>query len=94
MVQPRTIRIAVGLAAALAALAARAGDAKEPFAMLTVDQVERMLGQPNVVVVDANGQDVYRKNHLPGAVWMTGPLAKLLPPDKGRTLVFYCASPR
>jgi hypothetical protein len=86
------IRIAVGLAAALLALGARAGG-KDPYGTLSMDQVEKMLGLPNVVVIDANHDDVYKKNHLPGAVFMQGPLAKLLPADKGRTLVFYCASP-
>jgi hypothetical protein len=87
------MRIAVGMAAALVALAARAGDTKEPFGMLTVEQVEKLLGQPNVLVIDANAEGVYKKNHLPGALFLRGPVAQVLPPDKGRTLVFYCASP-
>jgi rhodanese-related sulfurtransferase len=93
--ETKRIRIAMGVAAAVAALTARAADGNEPFGMLTVDQVEKLLGQPNVVVVDANHEDLYRKSHLPGAVLMKEkePLAKILPPDKGRTLVFYCASP-
>jgi rhodanese-related sulfurtransferase len=91
--ETKRIRIALGVAAAVAALTARAADGKEPFGMLTVDQVEKLLGQPNVVVVDANDEELYRKTHLPGAVLMTKPLGKILPPDKGRTLVFYCASP-
>jgi rhodanese-related sulfurtransferase len=90
--ETKRIRIAMGVAAALVALSARA-EGNEPFGMLTMDQVEKLLGQPNVVVVDANSEDVYRKSHLPGAILMKEPLAKLLPPDKGRTLVFYCASP-
>ena len=87
-------RAAVAIVAALVAMTARAADPKEPFGMLSMDEVERMLGQPNVLVVDANHDDVYRKSHLPGAVLLSSaPLPKLLPPDKGRTLVFYCASP-
>jgi rhodanese-related sulfurtransferase len=91
--QTRSIRIAVALVAASVALAVRAAETKEPFGMLTVDEVEKLVGQPNVILVDANHDDVYRKNHLPGAVLLTGPVEKILPPDKGRTLVFYCASP-
>ncbi len=88
------VRTALALTAALAGAIACAQDRKEPFGTLSMDDVEKMLGQPNVVVVDANSDDVYRKNHLPGAVWWkSAPLPQLLPPDKGRTLVFYCASP-
>jgi hypothetical protein len=91
--QKTQVRIAVAVAATLFALAARAAETKEPFGMLTIEQVDKLVGQPNVVLVDANHDDVYRKNHLPGAIFMKGSLAQLLPPDKGRTLVFYCASP-
>jgi rhodanese-related sulfurtransferase len=88
------IRTTLAVAAAIVAVVACAADKKEPFGMLSMDDVEKMLGQPNVLVVDANNDDVYRKNHLPGAVWWkTAPLAQLLPPDRARTLVFYCASP-
>ena len=92
--ETKRIRATLALAAALAGAIACAADKKEPFGMLSMDDVEKMLGQPNVLVVDANNDDVYRKNHLPGAVWWkSASLAQLLPADKGRTLVFYCASP-
>jgi rhodanese-related sulfurtransferase len=66
----------------------------DPFTLVTVDQVEQMLGRPDVFVVDANPEDVFRKNHVPGARWWrSAPLAQLLPAQKDRSLVFYCASP-
>lgn len=93
------IRRAAAAAAAVVAVfavAVFAGDKQgEPFSMLSTDEVEQLLGQPDVVVVDANPEDVYRKNHLPGARWWRSkPLAQVLPAEKDRRLVFYCASPR
>jgi rhodanese-related sulfurtransferase len=89
----KRIRTAVAIGAAIFALGAHASEGTQPFGMLSMDQVEKMIGLPNVVVVDANHDDLYKKNHLPGAVLLKGSLANLLPTDKGRTLVFYCASP-
>jgi rhodanese-related sulfurtransferase len=84
---------AVGLAA-MAAVAACAADKTAPYGTLSVDEVDKLVGKPNVVIVDANPDDVYKKNHVPGAIWWrSAPLAQLLPSDKGQTLVFYCASP-
>jgi rhodanese-related sulfurtransferase len=82
--------------AASAALLAAAGCARqgEPFAMVSIEDVEGMLGQPDVVIVDANTPEVFRRNHLPGARhWKSAPAAELLPPEKDRRIVFYCASP-
>ena len=79
---------------ALWAVAACAEKRSEPYGLLTMDEVEKLIGRPGVVLVDANPDDVYRKNHLPGAIWwQSAPLAQLLPADKSETLVFYCASP-
>jgi hypothetical protein len=76
----------------LVSCAPRAKD--EPFALMPMDVVERLLGQPDVFVVDANPRDVFRKNHLPGARWWrSAALADLLPAQKDRRVVFYCASP-
>jgi hypothetical protein len=92
------IRHALAMAGALVAVVAWAGDqgAKkdDPFTLVTVDQVEQMLGRPDVFVVDANPEDVFKQNHVPGAHWWrSAPLAQLLPAQKDRSLVFYCASP-
>jgi rhodanese-related sulfurtransferase len=90
------IRRVVAVAGALVAVVAFAGEKKgEPFTLVSVDDVEKMIGQPDVFVVDANPEDVYRKNHLPGAQWWRSkPLAQLLPAEKDRRLLFYCASPK
>jgi hypothetical protein len=86
------------LAAAAVAVAAacatgqRSGD---PFTLVGVEDVAKLLGSPNVAIVDANPQDVYREGHLPGARWYrSGPsLASVLPADRSARVVFYCASP-
>jgi 3-mercaptopyruvate sulfurtransferase SseA len=80
--------------AATAALACAANRTHEPFAMVGVDEVQRMLAQPDVVVIDANPKDIFDKNHLPGArYYKSAPFAEVLPADKATRLVFYCASP-
>jgi 3-mercaptopyruvate sulfurtransferase SseA len=87
--------IALPLAlAATASVACAANRTHEPFALVGVDEVQRMLSQPDVVVVDANPKDVFDKNHLPGArYYKSAPFAEVLPADKTTRLVFYCASP-
>ena len=85
------LALAAGLLAAVAC-AGRAGG--EPFALATMDDVQALLGKPDVTVVDANPPDVFAKNHLPGArLYKSAALAELLPADKDARLVFYCASP-
>lgn len=81
------------LAAALAACTSRGSG--EPFTIVTVDEVERMLGDPRVAIIDANTPESFRKAHLPGARWYReGPsLAAVLPEDRSARLVFYCSSP-
>ncbi len=86
--------ILVALVALGALLALASARKAEPVGRLSVDDVERMLGAPDVFVVDANPEDVFRKHHVPGARWWRSvPLAQLLPADKDRRLVFYCAAP-
>jgi rhodanese-related sulfurtransferase len=80
---------------AVLALACTAHSAKEPFQPVTVEQVQRMLGEKDVVIVDANVPEIFAEHHLPGARHV-GPLklAALLPADKDTRLVFYCTGPR
>jgi rhodanese-related sulfurtransferase len=89
------IRSVVAAAGALLAVFALAGgNQAEPFALVAMDEVERMVGKPDVFIVDANPEDVFRKNHLPGAQWYRSkPFAQLLPAQKDQRLVFYCANP-
>ncbi len=62
---------------------------------LSVKEVEGMLGQPGVEVYDADVEELWRKHHLPGAVFIGDhALSGLLPGDKSARLVFYCSGPR
>jgi rhodanese-related sulfurtransferase len=82
------------LPAALA-LACAVQSSREPFRPVTVDEVQRMLGETDVVVVDANVPGIFAEHHLPGARHVGAkPLAALLPADKDARLVFYCTGPR
>lgn len=81
-------------AAILALCACAAPTDGQPFETLSLDGVERMLGQDDVVIVDANTREIFERYHLPGARhWKSAPLAQLLPPEKEKRVVFYCASP-
>jgi Rhodanese-like domain len=77
--------------AALACATTRGGD---PFAMVSMDEVQRMMAEPDVALIDANTKDTFEKNHLEGArYYRSAPFAEVLPSDKAKRLVFYCASP-
>jgi rhodanese-related sulfurtransferase len=88
----RLALVLVGVAAVVACAASRSS---EPFSVVTVEDVARMLGAPKVAIVDANPREVFDEGHLPGARWYrSGPsLASVLPEDRSAKLVFYCASP-
>jgi rhodanese-related sulfurtransferase len=89
--RPRAAAAALAVAA-LAACAHRGG--AEPFTLVSIEETERMLARPGLVVIDANTPEIFQKHHLPGAVfWKSAPLAQLLPADRDRPVLFYCASP-
>jgi hypothetical protein len=89
------VTIALLLALAAAAVLGCAGKgARDPFAMVGIDEVQRMMSEPGVAIIDANTRETFEKHHLPGAKhYKAAPFAEVLPPDKGTKLVFYCASP-
>lgn len=59
---------------------------------LSLDEVERRLGEPGFHVLDANWRALWRRGHLPGArhVEYDAFTSDDLPADRGATLVFYC----
>lgn len=69
---------------------------KPPFREMAVEDVaKRVLAKDGkTFVYDANPREVFDKRHVPGAVYVPdeGVTASLLPPDKGATLIFYCAN--
>jgi rhodanese-related sulfurtransferase len=80
----------------LLALAAPASSrAAPPFQEATIDQVDKWIAAREAMVFDVNPSEVYARNHLPGALFVSGKTwTKALPADKGARLVFYCANPR
>ena len=90
---PKRLGAALLAAAALVACASRSSG--EPFTMVSLDEVERLLGDPRVAIIDANTPEIFQEGHVPGARWYrSGPsLASVLPADKTTRLVFYCTSP-
>jgi rhodanese-related sulfurtransferase len=93
---PSLSRFASALAAAAVILASPlAARAADGFGMVTPDQVEKMLGAPDVKVFDVNVDELWQQHHLPGAVHLgERELATLLPKDKAARLVFYCSGPK
>jgi hypothetical protein len=77
---------------------ATADGGTEAFQIIHADQLEQMLhdGKPPVHVYDANNDEFRKKEGIiPGAVLLDGhdfDLQKVLPADKGATLVFYCSN--
>jgi rhodanese-related sulfurtransferase len=69
--------------------------APTPIATVSVDELARMLAGPDCQAVDANGNATrQRMGVIPGAVLLTDAESiDQLPPDKARSLVFYCANP-
>jgi len=87
------ITLLLVLAAAIA-VGCAGNRAAEPFTMVGIDEVEKMMAEPGVAVIDANTRETFEKHHLRGAKhYKSAPFAEVLPPDKGTRLVFYCASP-
>ena len=93
----RTILFALPLTllALTACQKAASGPAPE-LKPLTVDEVETRINAHDgkTFVFDNNDKDRYSKGHLPGARWVDedAVTAAVLPPDKGVTLIFYCAN--
>jgi hypothetical protein len=69
---------------------------KKPFEEMSLDDVEKRIAKKDgkTFVFDANPQEVFDKNRVPGAVFVPdeGVTASLLPSDKNATLIFYCAN--
>jgi len=91
----RTARFAIGSLALVALALAWGPPARaDGVTMVSVDEVEKLLGAPNVKVFDANTRETFEGGHLPGATFVESKtLASALPQDKSARLVFYCKNP-
>ncbi|HYV85913.1 MAG TPA: rhodanese-like domain-containing protein [Patescibacteria group bacterium] len=65
---------------------------KDPFGSMTVQQVAKKIKDPAVHVYDGNREELYKENHVPGAVRLYSKDIKegVLPDKKDTTLIFYC----
>jgi hypothetical protein len=65
---------------------------KEPFGSMTVQEVAKKIKDPAVHVYDGNREELYKENHVPGAVRLYSKDIKegVLPAAKDTTLIFYC----
>lgn len=102
MIRPILKRLAATVLVLLPVLAGAEGpsaSAGKPLALkkLSVQQLSDLLGkQHDLHLFDNNGPERYAAGHLPGAIWLRFDSVEAgdLPPDKGATLVFYCANER
>ena len=64
----------------------------EPFKRMTVDEVEKKIGQGDVHIYDGNSKATYKKGHVPGAVHknIKDITPSTMPTKKDATLIFYC----
>jgi rhodanese-related sulfurtransferase len=67
----------------------------EHFSWITLREARDLFGYSDVSFIDVNEPEIYARYHIPGAIHVTDEhLERFLPPDRKRTLVFYCAERR
>ena len=74
------------------ALAAEASHAPE----VTLDELKKLVATNEATIIDANGVDMYKNGHIPGAVHFAqvqDNLKAVLPADKSKLIVGYCGGP-
>jgi rhodanese-related sulfurtransferase len=70
-----------------------AHNARAELRELSIKEVDALIRAGTASIFDANPPDIYAKHHVPTATWV--PYNKitpeLLPKDKNKQIVFYCA---
>jgi rhodanese-related sulfurtransferase len=87
------------LSTAFLATALWAADAKtvESLPDIGINELKAAIADKSVTLLDANGTEMYREAHIPGAINFEASadqLLKVLPKDKGALIVAYCGGPK
>ncbi|CAM3413719.1 rhodanese-like domain-containing protein [Parendozoicomonas haliclonae] len=66
------------------------------FPDITLKELGDKMANGKVILIDANREDTYQKNHLPGAYSLPALIAekKHLPDNKNTLVVVYCGGPQ
>ena len=93
------LAVLVMLGVALGASGLWAGEAKSVDSIpdITVNELKTAIADKSVTLLDANGTEMYREGHIPGAINFEASadqLTKVLPRDKTALIVAYCGGPK
>lgn len=64
---------------------------------VSIKELKKSIENKEVVVIDVNGTDSFKKGHIPGAIDFEAneaKLASMLPTDKNALIVAYCGGPQ
>jgi rhodanese-related sulfurtransferase len=63
---------------------------------VSLEELKKMVQSKSATIIDANGEDMYKDGHIPGAVSFAkneNNFASILPKDKNAPIVAYCGGP-
>jgi rhodanese-related sulfurtransferase len=64
---------------------------------ISINDLKTAITNKSVTLLDANGTEMYREGHIPGAINFEAnadELTKVLPKDKSALIVAYCGGPK
>src|SRR5262245_241692 len=67
------------------------------FPDISIDELKAAIAAKKVTVIDVNGEESYKKGHVPSALEfgaVKDKLASVLPQDKKALVVAYCGGPK
>lgn len=85
------------LLSVLATLAFVASIYAGEFPDISIDELKAAIAAKKVTVIDVNGEESYKKGHVPTALefgTVKGKLESVLPKDKKALVVAYCGGPK
>jgi rhodanese-related sulfurtransferase len=87
----------LGISLSAAALWAQEARSVESIPDISIKDLKTAMADKSVTLLDANGTEMYREGHIPGAINFEASadqLHKVLPKDKGALIVAYCGGPK